>query len=180
MRIIVNKTKAILSAAVVIFFGGYGVFYLANHLLLQAIVFLAIAIAFGFVLFLSASFVSIDREAVRLAFLGLKRKELLWSDIRELGLIGEDVFSRSKKKSGHKYIYFSPYEMNPDERFQMIVKWPPKDMIYTEYSERSLEYCMSIWGKQLKTYNVEDLYPNTGEPRGEEKKKDTRLAQTKE
>ena len=180
MRILVNKTKAILSALIVIFFAGYGIFYLASHLLLQAIVFLAIAIAFGCVLFLSASFVSIDGEAIHLSFFGLKRKEILWRDIRELGLIGEDVFNRSKKKSGHKYIYFSPYEMSPDDRFQMIVKWPPKDIIYTEYSEKTLEYAMSIWGKELKTYNVEDLYPNTGVPRGEKKNSDNHLAKIKE
>lgn len=51
--------------------------------------------------------------------------------------------------------------MSEKERFHMIVKWPPKEMLYMEYEEKALEYIMSIWGKELKTYNVEDLFPNT-------------------
>ena len=43
----------------------------------------------------------------------------------------------------------------------MIVKWPPKKILYMEYQEKNLEYTMAIWGKELKTYNVEDMYPNT-------------------
>ena len=46
------------------------------------------------------------------------------------------------------------------------VKWPPKDKLYAEYSEKLLAYAMTIWGKELETYNVEDLYANTSEPKG--------------
>ena len=61
---------------------------------------------------------------------------------------------------------FSPVKMDADERFQMIVKWPPKDKLYAEYSEKLLAYAMTIWGRELETYNVEDLYANTSEPKG--------------
>ena len=54
--------------------------------------------------------------------------------------------------------------MTKKQRFDMIVKWPPKKMIYVEYQEKGLEYIMSVWGKELKTYNVEDLFPDTEDP----------------
>ena len=170
MRALVNKTKTILSSATVVFFGGYGIFYLVQAAWLPAAVFLAIAALFAFVLVRYASVVHIDDEKVRLTFLGLPRRELAWADIREMGLIGENVFSRGKKKkTGDKYIYFSPEKLTADERFDMIVKWPPSNKIYAEYSERLLEYAMTIWGKELEAYNVEDLYANTAEPRGAKK-----------
>ena len=93
-----------------------------------------------------------------------------WDQVREVGLIGEGVFNK-KGNSGDKYIYFYSITMTPEERFDMIVKWPPKkDVVYVEYSERTLEYCMTLWHGELKTYNVEDLFPNTGEPKGSHKK----------
>ncbi len=87
----------------------------------------------------------------------------MWSEIHELGLIGENVFNHKKEKTGDKYIYFSPVSMTVKERFNLIVKWPPKNMLYMEYNEKALTYCMTIWGKELKTYNVEDLFPNSEE-----------------
>ena len=79
---------------------------------------------------------------------------------------GGSAPSGKKKKTGDKYLYFSPEKLDADERFQMIVKWPPKDKLYAEYSERLLAYALAIWGKELETYNVEDLYANTSEPKG--------------
>lgn len=161
MNFIVNRTKAILSGAVVIFFGGFGIYYLVHQMWLEALVFLAIAIVFGFVFHENASVITIDRQNIVLSFLGKQRIQIAWSDVKEMGLIGENVFSHKKGKTGDKYIYFSPYEMTEDQRFKMIVKWPPKDMLYMEHGEKQLEGTMSIWGKDLKTYNVEDLYPDT-------------------
>jgi ribulose kinase len=40
------------------------------------------------------------------------------------------------------------------------------DKLYAEYSDKLLAYAMTIWGKELETYNVEDLYANTSEPKG--------------
>ena len=170
MRIIVNKTKAILAAVMVTFFGGYGIFYLVSGSGVAAAVFLAVGAVFVWLLFRYASTLTVDSDGVRLGFLGMTRKTIRWDDIREVGLIGENVFNHGKKKkTGDKYIYFSPVRMDADERFDMIVKWPPKDKLYVEYSEKALEYAMTCWHGQLETYNVEDLFPNSGEPRGSNK-----------
>lgn len=170
MRALVNKTKTLLASVAVLFFGGYGIYYLTQAAWLPAAAFLIVAALFGYVLVRYASIVEISEEGVRLRFLGLKRRELTWSEVRELGLIGENVFNRGKKnKTGDKYIYFSPVKLSADERFDMIVKWPPKDKIYVEYSEKLLTCAMSNWPGELETYNVEDLYANSSEPRGAKK-----------
>ena len=139
----------------------------ASRAWLPAAVFLAIAVLFGFVLARYGSVLHVDDEKLELKFLGLSRRALPWSEVREVGLIGENVFNHGKKKkTGDKYLYFSPVKLDADERFQMIVKWPPKAKLYAEYSEKLLAYAMTIWGKDLETYNVEDLYANTSEPKG--------------
>ena len=163
MKVIVNKTKTIFSGFIVIFMGGFGIYYLANSMYPEGPVFLVIAAVFAWLFFRNASTVTITPKSVTRSFFGLGKKEVPWTEIKELGLIGENVFNRKKNKTGHKYIYFSPKEMTAKERFDMIVKWPPKEMLYMEYQEKNLEYTMAIWGKDLKTYNVEDLFPNTEE-----------------
>ena len=167
MRVIVNKTKTILATAMIAFFGGYGIYFAVTRAWLPAAVFLVFAFLFGFVLVRYGSVLHIDDEKLELKFLGLSRKVMPWSQVREVGLIGENVFNHGKKKkTGDKYLYFSPVKLNADERFQMIVKWPPQDKLYAEYSEKLLAYAMTIWGKELETNNVEDLYANTSEPKG--------------
>lgn len=167
MRAIVNKSKAILASVMVAFFGGYGIYFAVTKSWLPTAVFLVFAFLFGFVLVRCGSVLHIDDEKLELKFLGLSRKAMLWSQVREVGLIGENVFNRGKKeKTGDKYLYFSPVKLSADERFRMIVKWPPKDKLYAEYSEKLLAYAMTIWGRELETYNVEDLYANTSEPKG--------------
>ena len=167
MKILVNKTKAILAGAMVAFFIGYGIFYLFNGPAVAAAVFLAVGLLFGWLLYRNASTLEVGPDGLRLSFLGLKRREMGWGEVREVGLIGENVFNHGKKKrTGDKYIYFSPIRLNADERFQMIVKWPPREQLYAEYSEKALEYAMTLWHGELMTYNVEDIFPNSEEPRG--------------
>lgn len=161
MKIMINKTKAILSGAVLLFTGGFGLYYLIRSMYPEAPAFLAIAALFLYLFYKNAAFITVTEEFIQFSFLGIKKKRILWSEVKELGLIGENVFSKKKNNTGDKYIYFSPVQMTSNQRFQMIVKWPPKNMLYMQYSEKALEHTLAIWGKDLKTYHVEDLFPNT-------------------
>lgn len=163
MKVLVNKTKAILAGFVLIFTGGFGIYYLIHSMYPAAPVFLAVALIFGYLFLKNISIITVTQEYIRLSVFGIERKRVNWADVKELGLIGENVFSKKEKKTGEKYIYFSPVAMTKDERFQMIVKWPPKDKLYMKYDSKTLEYTQSIWGKELKTYNVDDLFPTTND-----------------
>lgn len=161
MKFTVNKTKSILSGFMLLFMGGFGIYYLIHSMYPEGPVFLVIAALFAYLFFRNASAVTVTPQAICRSFFGFFKKEVSWEQIRELGVIGENVFSRNPKKTGHKYIYFSPNEMTEKQRFDMIVKWPPKNMLYVEYEEKTLESIMTVWGKELKAYNAEDLFPNT-------------------
>jgi len=160
MRFLVNKTQAILSAVIILFFGSYGLFYLLNKMWPEALFFLFIFVLFDVVFFKSASIIKVDPENITLSFLGKAYRHISWSDVKEIGLIMEHRYHH-KKRGGEKYIYFSPHKMTASERYKMILNWPPKKMLSMEYSEKRLEYVMTIWGKELKAYNVEELFPNS-------------------
>ena len=170
VNVIVNKVKALIAFVMVLFFGGYSLNFALSAEWLPALVFVVIAALFFIVFMNSAGVVHIDDQQIRLTFFGMERRRLAWTDVKEVGLIGENVFNRGKKyRSGDKYLYFSPIKLTADERFDMIVSWPPKDKIYAGYSAKLLAYAMSIWNRELETYNVEDLYANSAEPSGAKK-----------
>ena len=163
-KYIVSTTKALVSGLTMVFFLGYGMYYLSRLLWPECIVFTLLGLLFCYQFFKNASYVQIDDTNISLRFAWIKLRELPWSDVREMGVIGENVFSRAKKgkrKTGEKFIYFSPVSMNEKSRFRMIVNWPPKDMLYIEYSPEALERTQYIWNGPTKYYNAEDIYPNT-------------------
>lgn len=149
MRYIVSTPKAIVSGLSVVFFWGYGLLYLTQKSWGAMLLFGALGLVFCRQFVINASYVEADKAGLRLKFAGIQRKQLLWTDVRELGVLGEAVFSRAKKgrrKTGEKFIYVSPVERNASERFQMIVSWPPKDSVYLEYTPKALErlHC-ALW-----------------------------------
>jgi len=164
MKAIVSTSKSLASVFFTLFFFGYAIFYLVQWLLPEFLLFLALGALFFYQFFKNASYIKSDEESIRLCFFGLTRKELHWSEVREMGVIGENVFSRKNQKrlwKGERFIYFSTRELNEEGRFQMAVRWPPKDAIYAEYTQELLTQLQTVWNRPVKYYNVEDLCPNT-------------------
>ena len=163
-RYIVSTSKALISGLAAVFFIGYAVFYLTRGLWAETAVFAALGGLFAWQLVKNASFVEVTEEHIRLRFGPWPRRTMPWPDVREMGVIGEEVFRfgrKGKRVSGEKFIYFSPQEMTEQERFRMIVRWPPKEALYIEYSPEALAWTQTIWDGPVKYYNAEDLYPNT-------------------
>lgn len=156
MRCIINKTKAVLSCIITGFFGIFGIFYITHGMWIEAVVFLAFSLIFGLVFRENASVLTIDRQNVTLSFMRKQRRQMSWDDIKELGLINENITSRGKAGKGHRYIYLSPYEMTDSQRFTMVIHWPPKDILYIEYGEKQLEFIMTLYGNELRTCNIEE------------------------
>lgn len=165
-RYIVSTSKAFLSGITLLFFWGYAGYYLCNSLWPEFIVFATLGGVFCRQFIANAAYIELTDQSVSMKFLGYPRRSMLWSDIQEVGIIGENVFSRKKRgkrKSGDKFIYFSPERMNRDSRFQMIVNWPPKKCLYIEYTPEALEHVQLIWNRPVKYYNAEDLNPDTND-----------------
>jgi hypothetical protein len=160
---IVNLKKAILSCILSIFFIGYGCYFIYISEFIGAITFMLLGFIFCYQLIINCMTVTISKEGVTRYFIKKPKDHLDWKNISEIGLIGEKVFTRNPKRTGDKYIYFSTKPMTEDERFNMIVKWPPKtaDILYVEYSQTLLEKAQFYSKQNFKTYNVRDLYPNS-------------------
>lgn len=157
--------KALASGFFTVFFWGYGIYFLLSYETVGAAVFAILGVLFFREFLKSARNVSISRKGVESSFFGLKKRFLSWEQIAEMGLIGEKVFSKKENKTGDKYMYFATHKRTADERFQMIVAWPPvDDTIYVEYTAQLMEKAQFFYKHQFETYNVRDLYPNSAEP----------------
>ena len=120
--------------------------------LIIALLFLAVAVINGSVITISPS--GISRS---FAFISLSRQS--WSDIAEVGVIGTKVFNnKDSKRTGTRYIYFSNACLDDEGRFQLALKWPPKGMMYLQYTKERLESVQLLWEKKVESYNAGDVF----------------------
>ena len=157
-RAVANPEKTLLALAVILFFISYSVFYFCRCLWIEAVVFLLLAALFFGVLYFYGSIVTVSKEGVKVSFLRRTRFQLQWQDIQEIGVLGNRVFLRgNSKRHGRLYIYFSKEKMTEQERFQMAVKWPPRKIAFTVFTEEKITVIQSIWPSKIALYNVGDL-----------------------
>lgn len=121
-------------------------------------VFLVIAVLFAFVAVNYGSFLIIDESGVRRSFLGISLHSMPWSEIREVGVVGLKVFTRSEKHTGSRYIYFSPRTLDKDSRFRLALEWPPREMLYAGYTKPRLDAIRFLWTGPVESYNAGDLF----------------------
>lgn len=92
---------------------------------------------------------------------GIRRgkRKLPWREIHEIGICGTKVFGKYEKVKnfGTLYIYFSEKKMDDNERFGMILRWPPSNKNYMLYSKKRLMAVQRFWGGEIGLYNVEDI-----------------------
>ena len=55
------------------------------------------------------------------------------------------------------YVYISPSLLSEQDRFDMILKWPPKDKIYFVFKQKHLELIQMVSGLKTEAYNTGDL-----------------------
>ena len=99
--------------------------------------------------------VCFDERGVRCSFCGYTRLFLSWEDIAEVGVAGNRVFG-SKKKPGTLYLYLSPAVMTEDERFQMMLRFPPKGKIVLAFTDRNYAVLRQYWEGAVCSYNAGD------------------------
>ena len=135
----VNPAKAALCAVISLFFLALCAVYIYEHDILPALFFCLISVPFLKMVMEEGSTVYISKDSIRLCFLSFTRRLWSWNDVKEVGIAGERVILKGKNNNvGSVFIYLSPCEMDLDSRFQMCLKWPPKDKIYFYYSEETM------------------------------------------
>ncbi|NMA67203.1 MAG: hypothetical protein GX957_13385 [Clostridiaceae bacterium] len=123
----------------------------AGVFILLGLIFAAVAAIYG-------TIVHISSTGITKTILGLKIKELRWTDIAEVGVAGTKVFNRrNPEKAGSLYIYISETTMTDQARFEMMLKWPPLKKIFLIYNPVRLNSIQQHWSSKIQTYNTGDL-----------------------
>lgn len=104
------------------------------------------------------AWVSVTAEGVRRHILGRTLKQQRWEEIKEVGVVGTKVFNRlHPEKTGSMYIYFSPKALTEQERFQLALDFPPKDMIFLLHNQEREDLVQAFWDTRLIGYNTGSL-----------------------
>jgi len=115
------------------------------------LLFLGVAIHFGAIL-------TVDKTGIVRTVLGIRRKELPWTDVREVGVAGTRVVKDPKSKMvGTLYIYFSEEAFDKDSRFQYMLKWPHWNHCYMLFSHKRILAIQMIWDRKIEMFNAGDL-----------------------
>lgn len=122
---------------------------------LSGAVFLIVGLVFGALALPYGAVVTVDHTGVRKKLFGKTLLDRRWEEIAEVGVAGTKVFhGKDAKRTGELYIYFSAQTMTEDQRFQMMLNWPPRDMAYLSYDKNRLEAIHLLWGGGIASYNV--------------------------
>lgn len=124
----------------------------------SALLFFLIAVIFFIESFFSGAIVSVSNEGIKQTIFGKCIKEFGWAEIQEIGVIGSNPFHKTERGTpGTLYIYISKQTMNQQDRFDMVLKWPPNDKIYLQYTKQRLYSIQMQWNNKIYTYNTENL-----------------------
>ena len=124
----------------------------------SAAVFFGIGAIFMWVSPVFGAVISVDETGVTRSVLGKVTKTMRWNEIAEIGIAGTKVLKQAdSQKAGELYVYFSPVLLNDQTRFEMMLKWPPKDKLFMLYSTERTEAVRMHWGGKLQLYNTGEL-----------------------
>ncbi|MCL2528528.1 MAG: hypothetical protein FWE42_08940 [Defluviitaleaceae bacterium] len=157
-RFIVNPILCAVSAATSAIFLAMGIVMFPLNRYGSAVIFLCLFVVYLYVAVSYGAVISVDKYKICRRFAGIYTQELTWGRIKEVGVCGTTVFRNGiTKKRGFFYIYFSDEKMDEHDRFDMILRWPPKRQFYLMYNERRLNAVQELWNNKIDTYNVGKL-----------------------
>ena len=111
------------------------------------LIFLAVAVGNGIT-------IEVQTDGLRRSLLGRQISFLPWEKVREVGVCGTRPFHNAgAKKVGTLYIYFSEQKLDDRQRFDMVLRWPPRDKYYMVYDMDRLRTVQLRWGGKITTYN---------------------------
>lgn len=124
----------------------------------SAVFFFIICLLFLPIIRIYGTTITIDEEGINSSFLKKPILQMKWNEIQEIGVAGSKLFNnRGGEKPGTVYIYVSKTLMTEEERFDMMLKFPPKDKIYFEYSKQAIFAVQMRFSSKIQTYNSGDI-----------------------
>lgn len=108
--------------------------------------------------FIYGPWLSITPNGIRKHIFGWTLKTVPWEEVREVGVVGTKVFNKhNPEKTGTLYIYFSPKAMTDEERFQLALDFPPKDMLFLQHEKDREDVVQILWNRKMVGYNIGKL-----------------------
>lgn len=106
---------------------------------------------------LNGARICINADGISRRILWFPSKFFRWSQLQEVGVFGTKLFNqRNPNKTGTLYLYFATQAMTDDQRFQMVLRWPPRQ-IYLAFHPDDLELIRLFWNGDIIGYNVGNL-----------------------
>lgn len=125
---------------------------------LSALVFAVITLVFLKMTLDAGARLSVGQTGITRRLFGKITHQISWEELSEVGIAGSKVFNKGNPaKTGTVYIYFSKEPMDDQERFNMMLKWPPKDKLYLSYNRSRLDFVKTVSGKEITGYNIGKL-----------------------
>lgn len=131
-----------------------------------SVIFVIIALVFFYIMYLYGSVLKINKDGVQKSFLFIPLNFLRWDQIKEIGVVGTKIFNGNsqKKKTGRRYIYISPEELDEGTRFKMALEWPPRrEIMYCIYTHQHIDAIQYLWGKPIAKYNAGNIFVDLDE-----------------
>lgn len=124
----------------------------------SAVGFGTVGLLFTAVAMLNGAIVTVDERGVTRQILFLRPRFLGWGDVREIGVCGTKLFLKFKEDwVGTRYIYISPRALDEKSRFDMVLRWPPREQIYLTWTQGRLSAIQRRWSGKIEKYNAGDI-----------------------
>lgn len=154
----IHTFKCVIAALVAVMFVVLGIVQIILCHIFTAAFLMSLGIFFFWISIANGSTVLVNADGVALITFGHIRRFFSWDSIQEVGVTGTKVFNRhSPSKTGTVFIYFSRSKMTKDDRFKMILNWPPKEKIYFQFSMDKLAAVERYWTKEIALNNIGNI-----------------------
>jgi hypothetical protein len=118
-----------------------------------------IVVLFGWFTISNGAVIIVAKDEIRKTFWGITLSRVSWAMVQEVGVVGTKIFKASDTKlQGERYIYLSPKKLDENERFQLALKWPPRNMVYFYYTKERMDQIQLIWDNVVDSYNAGDVF----------------------
>ena len=165
------KKKAIFVAEPLLMslYGAFAVFFIILSVTMFSVhnyefawFFLAFVLFFGIIAAFYGMLVIVTPEGVCQRFLFIPVRRLTWDEVKEIGVLGSRPpfkgqaakVSKRAKKPGMLYFYLSTKELTEDEKFDLVLKWPPFHLCFFRYSQKRFETMQFFADREMKMYNT--------------------------
>ncbi len=126
---------------------------------LGVLLFFVIVVLFGWFTISNGAVIIVAKDEIRKTFWGITLSRVSWAMVQEVGVVGTKIFKASDTKlQGERYIYLSPKKLDENERFQLALKWPPRNMVYFYYTKERMDQIQLIWDNVVDSYNAGDVF----------------------